>query len=77
MEQQKPRNNEDEVNDERIAELDIDKLRREHIPRAHGWKQQGPMLICGTCPMRHSTYIGMHIKLTGIQPDGTPILEKS
>lgn len=42
----------------------------------HEWRQQGPYLVCNSCELKHSTYIGMDRLLIGIDAKGKPILEK-
>lgn len=42
----------------------------------HRWIQQGPYLVCKSCILKHSLYIGMEKRLVGFNEDGTPRLEK-
>lgn len=44
---------------------------------AHTPRQQGPWLVCVSCPMQHTiTWIGVDKKLVGIDAKGAPILEQ-
>lgn len=38
----------------------------------HQWRQQGPYLVCKSCPVRHSIYIGVDKRLVGFTEDGQP-----
>lgn len=38
----------------------------------HQWVQQGPWLVCKSCPIRHGTYIGINKILIGIDSKGYP-----
>lgn len=40
----------------------------------HQWIQQGPYLICRSCQVAHSVYIGVRKQLVGFKEDGTPEL---
>lgn len=42
----------------------------------HGWTQQGPMLICRTCPYEHSQFVPPNLIYKGLDAKGLPILEK-
>ena len=44
--------------------------------KGHRWIQQGPSLICKSCVLKHSVYIGMGKRLVGYNKEGTPKLEK-
>jgi hypothetical protein len=41
----------------------------------HEWRQQGPMLVCKSCPISHAQHIGLNVRLVGFK-DGMPILTK-
>jgi hypothetical protein len=41
----------------------------------HNWIQQGPYLICQSCPLKHATWIGIDRVLTGFDENGVPILK--
>jgi len=41
----------------------------------HSWKQQGPSLVCSSCPHSHSQWVGMDKRLTGFDNEGRPTLE--
>ena len=71
MQQQKQNENEVEgwSND-----VDLDTLRAQ-AKKPENWKQRGPMLTYEIDGVVTSTYIGMNLKLTGVE-DGKPILEK-
>lgn len=38
----------------------------------HEWRQQGPYLVCQSCELNHSVYIGMKKMLTGFSDEGKP-----
>jgi len=42
----------------------------------HQWVQQGPFLVCKSCPIEHAVWIGMDKRLIGIDEDGKPIFQK-
>lgn len=41
----------------------------------HGWRQEGPYLVCKTCELQHASYIGMNKVLIGLDEEGQPILK--
>lgn len=41
----------------------------------HSWMQQGPYLVCKSCVLTHSLYIGMKKQMVGFNDDGTPKLK--
>jgi hypothetical protein len=41
----------------------------------HNWIQQGPYLVCQSCPLKHATWIGIDRVLTGFDENGVPILK--
>lgn len=44
---------------------------------AHTPRQQGPWLVCVSCPMQHTVaWVGVDRKLVGIDEKGEPILAK-
>ncbi len=43
--------------------------------RGHRWLQQGPFLICKSCPIEHSIFIGVNKRLVGYTDDNEPILK--
>lgn len=42
----------------------------------HEWRQQGPFLVCQSCELKHSLYIGINKHLKGFDKKGNPIIEK-
>lgn len=47
------------------------------IPKGNcEYRQQGPYLICYSCPLQHAVWIGMNKMMIGISKDGMPILKK-
>lgn len=46
------------------------------VNEAHEWRQQGPFLICKSCPFPHSVHIGMGKELVGLDEKGKPIIKK-
>lgn len=42
----------------------------------HEWRQQGPYLMCSSCPLRHGTYVGTGVILTGFDEQGLPLLKR-
>lgn len=42
----------------------------------HEWRQQGPFLICNSCPLKHAVRIGIDKRLMGFDKNGQPIIEK-
>jgi hypothetical protein len=41
----------------------------------HTWRQQGYYLVCKSCDLQHSVFIGPHLVMVG-EREGKPILEK-
>lgn len=69
------------VQDANLPKFDFDKAYQnlqEETKKAsslqHTWRQQGPELICTSCPHPHSQWVGMDKKLTGFDSEGKPIL---
>lgn len=44
------------------------------VHKEHKWIQQGPDLICKSCPAHHGIRIGVKKRLTGFDKDGNIIL---
>jgi hypothetical protein len=44
--------------------------------KGHVWRQEGPYIVCDSCPVRHSFCIGIDKILTGIDRQGNPIIKK-
>ena len=72
MQPQNQRNNEES----NAYETDLNELRASAKLTGHSWKQQGPLLICDSCPIQHSTFIGTKLYMTGMDKEGNPVLEK-
>lgn len=46
------------------------------IPKGyHIWRQQGYYLVCKSCDLQHSVFIGPHLIMVG-EKEGKPILKK-
>ena len=43
---------------------------------SHGWRQQGPYLVCKTCDIEHAVWVGMEKQMVGLNKKGQPILKK-
>lgn len=56
-------------------ETDLEKL-EPFTSNGHQWHQEGPYLICESCSVRHSSFIGIEKVLKGFTENGQPILEK-
>ena len=59
--------------------IDTDKPEFKFNPdviKGHRWKQQGPYLVCKSCDLSHSMWIGMGKLLMGFEEDGKPKLKK-
>ena len=66
-----------EENEELTETLDFTKPDYVFTPNGrHEWRQQGPYIVCKSCPIHHASYIGMSHILTGINSKGDPILKK-
>ena len=60
---------------EEVEQLDFTKPDFVFTPNEnHGWKQQGPYVICKSCEIEHAVFIGMDKLLTGLDQEGKPIL---
>ena len=66
----------DEASKPERYEVDIEKLSPMVSLHGHRWTMQGPYLICDSCQLRHSFYIGMDKILVGYDESGNPILKK-
>ncbi len=67
----------DTSNDEALhIEIDRDSLSSQVKEGllGHQWKQRGPYLICHSCPIEHSVYIGVNYLYQGIDENGYPKL---
>ena len=62
-----------------ISEERLEEIRREAEEKArktrHEWKQKGPWLVCQSCEMPHSVWIGPEKILVGFKKNGEPILK--
>lgn len=69
---------EKERNEGLHLEIDKSKLESQVKPglAGHHWRQQGPYLVCQSCPVNHAVWIGMNVRLMGINDDGSPILKR-
>ena len=69
-----------EEKEEVLAEPYHDEGRIEINPtiemRGHQWVQQGYSIICKSCPLRHSCFIGPNHLLVGMDEEGLPIFAK-
>lgn len=66
--------NQNENNEEET--LDFTKPTYEFKPKAnHSFKQQGPYLVCKSCEVTHSVWVGIEKILVGFN-EGKPILKK-
>jgi len=65
-------------NDGLHIEIDREKLKPLTKPglAGHQWVQQGPYLVCKSCPIEHAVYIGMKRRLVGYKKNGEPILKR-
>ena len=45
------------------------------IPSSHEWRQSGPYLICRSCPIEHSSYVGIDKLMVGVDEKGMPIMK--
>jgi len=69
--------NNEEKDDSIIETLDFTKPDYTFKPNEnHNWRQQGPYLVCKSCEISHSTYIGMDKVMVGIDEKGQPLLKK-
>jgi len=42
----------------------------------HGWRQQGPYLVCKSCEIEHAAWVGMARQMVGLNKKGQPIMKK-
>ncbi len=59
-----------EIHDKPVFEFNPDVL------AGHEWRQQGPFIICKSCDLEHSMYIGVNRQLQGFDEDGVPVIKK-
>lgn len=66
--------NSDDNQDQPIHdEGEIDYELKNKIPlTGHDWRQQGPYIICRSCPIEHGAYVGIDTTLVGIDEGGIP-----
>jgi hypothetical protein len=65
--------NEEEKDDSIIEDLDFNNPSFVYKPEAnHGWRQQGPYLICKDCIVEHGAWIGTDKLLIGFDEQGSP-----
>lgn len=68
--------NEEEKDDSIIEDLDFNNPSFMYKPEAnHGWRQQGPYLICKDCIVEHGAWIGTDKLLIGFDEQGSPQLK--
>ena len=60
---------------ELIEKVTYHNLSEPFVYKEHKWIQQGPDLICKSCPAHHGIRIGVKKRLTGFDKDGNIILE--
>lgn len=71
-----PPSDDKETWDGEVKHIDIKDAKTYGVAKeGHRWVQQGPYLVCKSCPLKHSVYIGMNKRLTGFK-EGIPVLEK-
>lgn len=68
------------IKDANLPEFDFDKaqasLKQASLQDIqHSWHQEGPTLVCGSCPHKHSQWIGPLKRLTGFDDRGRPQIE--
>jgi len=57
--------------------LNFDKPSFKFVPNEyHDWRQEGPFLVCKSCPITHSVSIGMDKILVGFDEENKPIIKK-
>ena len=70
---QKKKSKENEPEEE---ELNFDNPDFTFVPEGNcQWLQQGPYLVCQSCVLQHSVYIGMNKVYRGLDDEGKPIIE--
>lgn len=57
-----------------VSEDNIEKIIKEANDHEHQWVQQGNYIRCTAGTNEHGKNIGVDKRLTGTNPDGTPIL---
>lgn len=70
-----PSSNKDFWGDAEISLIKEEDLITYQPKEGHEWRQQGPFLICNSCPLQHATYIGMNKQLQGFE-NGKPIIKR-
>lgn len=59
-----------------LSEDDIDGIIRQANSHVHKWKQKGNFIFCTEGPNEHGKNVGVHRRLIGTNPDGTPQLKE-
>lgn len=63
--------------DAEITLIDTNKPEAEFKAKeGHIWKQRGAYIICSSCPLMHSVYIGVSKHLVGYDEKGRPRFKK-
>lgn len=58
-----------------LSEDDVDEMLRKNLAgHTCKWRQQGPEIFCDNGQYRHGKNIGVHLRLTGTDPNGKPVL---
>ena len=68
--------NEEDIEEPINETLNFDKPDFVFTPKEfHSWRQQGQYLVCKSCEIEHSTFIGIQKILVGLNEKGQPILK--
>jgi hypothetical protein len=69
--------NQAEENEKETEELDFTKPSYSFQPNGHhSYRQVGPYLVCKSCEMQHTTWIGIDKILVGFNEKDQPIIKK-
>lgn len=50
-------------------------LSEPYVKQVHTWQQQGPDLICTSCPAHHGIRVGVHKRFKGFDINGNMVIE--
>lgn len=69
-------NDEQEIDPPITETLNFNKPDFTFTPKeVHSWRQQGPYLVCKSCEIEHSAFIGINKIMVGLNEEGQPILK--
>lgn len=68
---------ENEAAGQKPQKVDLAELQNLISPdlKGHNWRQKGPYLVCTSCKLKHSLFVGLTKRLKWVKEDGEIVLE--